>query len=91
MEGNRTVFPNSFDDNGFGNESDSMRAKTYAFEADSVASLRQQALDDLQRAWKSLRRFEDLADDPTESKAAGRAVAHVDAAFAELEAKTRKQ
>ena len=34
MEGNRTAFPNSFDDNGFGNESDSMRAKIYAFEAD---------------------------------------------------------
>ena len=89
MEGNRTQFPNSFDDNGFGDASDSMRAKTYAFEADSetVASLKTRALDDLQRAWKALRRLEDLSDDAAQSKAAGRAVAHIDKAFSELENK----
>ena len=87
VEGNRTVFPNSFDDNGFGDESDSMRAKNYAFEAnsDSAASLRQQAVDDLQRAWKSIRRMETLSDDPAEAKVAERALAFVDQAFAELE------
>lgn len=54
-------------------------------DSDSVARLRAQALDDLQRARKSLRRLEDLSDDPSESKAAGKAVKHVDAAFRELE------
>ena len=49
----------------------------------------QQALDDLQRAWKSLRRMETLSDDPVESEAAGRAVAFVDKAFTELEAGKR--
>lgn len=87
VEGNRTRFPNSFDDNGFGDDPESMRAKTYAFdpEPDSVGSLKRQALDDLQRAWKSIRRLEELSDDPRESKAAGRAVQHVDKAFRELE------
>jgi hypothetical protein len=47
--------------------------------------LKARALEDLKRAWKSLRRLEDLSDDPSESKAAGRAVAFVDKAFAELE------
>ncbi len=45
----------------------------------------QQALDDLQRACKSIRLLEDLSDDPQESKAAGRAVQHVNKAFRELE------
>ena len=58
-------------------------------DSDSVASLMQQALDDLQRAWKSLRRMETLSDDPVESEAAGRAVAFVDKAFTELEAGKR--
>jgi hypothetical protein len=47
-----------------------------------------QALDDLQRAWKSLRRLEDLSDDAGESQAAGKAVKHVDRAFAELEVRS---
>jgi hypothetical protein len=55
-----------------------------------VASLKAQTLEDLQRGWKSLRRLEDLSDDPKESKAAGRAVAFVDKAFAELELPGRK-
>ncbi|HQZ67633.1 MAG TPA: hypothetical protein PLY87_21235 [Planctomycetaceae bacterium] len=33
--GNRTQFQNSFDDNDVGNDAESMRAKTDAFEADS--------------------------------------------------------
>lgn len=55
---------------------------------DSVAPLRQQALDALQFAWKHLRRLEVLSDNAAESEAAGRAVKHVDKAFAELERKT---
>ena len=51
----------------------------------SVASLRQHALEDLQRAWKSIRRMEELSDDPAEAKVAERALAFVDKAFAELE------
>ena len=54
-------------------------------ENDSQGQLRQQALDDLQRAWKALRRLETLSDDAAESKAAGKAVAFVDKAFRELE------
>jgi hypothetical protein len=54
-------------------------------DSDSAASLKQQALDDLQRAWKSIRRMESLSDDPAESKVAGRALAFVDRAFEELE------
>ena len=42
-------------------------------------------MDDLQRAWKSIRRMETLSDDPAEAKAAERAVSFVDKAFAELE------
>ena len=52
---------------------------------DSTAGMKTRALEDLQRAWKALRRLEDLADSPADSKAAGRAVAFVDKAFAELE------
>ena len=58
-------------------------------DSDSVASHRQQALDDLQRAWKSLRRMESLSDDPAESKVAGLALAFVDRAFEELEGSKR--
>lgn len=54
-------------------------------DSDSVASLKRQALDDLQRAWKALRQLEDLSDDQAESQAAGRAVAFVDKAFAQVE------
>ena len=69
-----------FSENGFGPKSGPIDA-----DSDSVASLKAQALEDLQRAWKSLRRLEDLADIPAESKAAGLAVAFVDQAFAGLE------
>ena len=67
--------------------SDMPGAQTGAIDSDSDSQgqLMRQALDELQRAWKSLRRFEDLSDDPAESKAAGRAVAFVDKAFAALE------
>ena len=51
----------------------------------SAASLRQQALDDLQRAWKAIRRMETLSDDSEEAKVGERALAFVDKAFAELE------
>ena len=58
---------------------------TLATDSEPVASLRQQAMDDLQRAWKSIRRMETLSDDPAESKVAERALALVDRAFEELE------
>ncbi len=47
--------------------------------------LKTEALTVLQAAWKALRRLEDFTDDTTESKAANRAVAFLDKAFAELE------
>ena len=47
--------------------------------------LKTQALEDLQRAWKSIRLMETLSDDPSEAKVAERALAFVDKAFAELE------
>lgn len=49
VEGNRAQFPNSFDDNGFGDDSESMRAKTYVpeTESDYISNLRQQALADV--------------------------------------------
>ena len=52
VEGNRTQFQNSFDGNDFGNDADSMRAKTYAFEADSDSpgAIRCQLLNELQQA-----------------------------------------
>ncbi len=52
---------------------------------DSETSMKQQALDSLQLAWRDIRRMESLSDDPAESKAAERALAFVDKAFAELE------
>jgi hypothetical protein len=52
---------------------------------DSVASLKTRSLEDLQRAWKSIRRMESLSDDPAEAKGAKRALAFVDKAFAKLE------
>lgn len=57
----------------------------FGSDSETVASLRQQALTDLQCAWKSIRRMESLSDDKSESKTAGRALAFVDKAFAELE------
>ncbi len=44
-----------------------------------------QAIEDLQRAWKSIRRMETLSDDSSEAKVAERALAYVNQAFAELE------
>jgi hypothetical protein len=58
-------------------------------ETDCQGQLKARALEDLQRAWKSLRRLEDSSGDPSESKAAGRAVALVDKAFAALEGNER--
>ncbi len=58
----RTVFPNSVDDNGFGDQSDSMHAKIYAFHRDQQQELRRQVSDDLQRAWKAIRRMETLSE-----------------------------
>ena len=60
------------------------------FGTDSQGQLKADALADLQRAWKSLRRLEDLSDDPREVKAAGKAVAFVDKAFAELESRDKR-
>ncbi len=50
-----------------------------------AAPLMVQALEDLQRAWKSIRRMETLSDDRAEAKSAERALAFVDKAFSELE------
>ena len=54
-------------------------------ETDSQGQLKATALEVLQRAWKSLRRLEDLSDDPKESKQAKRAVKLLDDAFRILE------
>ncbi|MCA9010510.1 MAG: hypothetical protein KDB01_12225 [Planctomycetaceae bacterium] len=51
----------------------------------SDADLKTEALDVLQQAWKALRRLEDFSDDTVDSKAANRAVAFLDKAFAEFE------
>ena len=48
-------------------------------------SLKSEALDVLQAAWKALRRLEDLSDDPAQRKSAGIAVSFIDQAFRELE------
>ena len=50
-----------------------------------AGSIRQQALDSLQLAWRDIRRMEEFSDDQAERKAAGKALAFVDKAFAELE------
>lgn len=50
-----------------------------------MGRLKPQALEDLHRAWKSLRLMETLSDSPKDSKVAERALAFVDKAFAELE------
>ncbi len=54
-------------------------------ETETDASLKTRALEDLQAAWKAVRRMETLSDDPVEAKVAERALAFVDKAFAELE------
>ena len=48
-------------------------------------SLKAEALEVLQRAWKAIRRMEDLSDDPAQSKSAGIAVSFLNKAFHELE------
>ena len=53
--------------------------------AETEVSLKSEALEVLQAAWKAIRRMETLSDDPAEAKAAERALAFVDRAFAELE------
>ena len=62
-----------------------MTAMKSTLTRDSETSMKQQALDSLQLAWRDIRRMETLSDDPGEAKAAGRALAFVDKAFAELE------
>lgn len=54
-------------------------------EPETGPDLKAEALTDLQRAWKAIRRLETLSDDPAEAKVAERALAFVDKAFAELE------
>lgn len=55
----------------------------------SDVDLKTEALTVLQAAWKALRRLEDFSDDATDQRAANKAVAFVDKAFAELERKQR--
>ena len=57
--------------------------------AETESSLKADALEVLQAAWKAIRRLETLSDDPAEAKVAERALAFVDKAFAELERKKR--
>ena len=75
--------------NSHGSKMPGAQAGAIVTGSDSVASLKRQALEDLQRAWKSVRRMETLADDPAEAKIAERALAFVDNAFAELEGDKR--
>ena len=56
---------------------------------DSTAGLKAKALEDLQQAWKAIRRMETLSDDRADAKAAERALSFVDKAFAELERGTK--
>jgi hypothetical protein len=56
---------------------------------ETESSLKSEALEVLQVAWKAIRRMETLSDDKSEAKAAERALAFVDKAFAELERKKR--
>lgn len=53
--------------------------------AETESSLKADALEVLQAAWKAIRRMETLSDDLAEAKLAGSALAFVDKAFAELE------
>ena len=48
-------------------------------------NLKSNALEVLQAAWKAVRRMETLSDDQQDAKAAERALAFIDKAFAELE------
>ena len=66
-------------------ESAGAQAGVIVSDSETGTSLKTRALEDLQRAWKSIRSLEDLSDDKSESQAAKRAVAFVDKAFAALE------
>lgn len=66
-------------------ESAGAQAGAIETDSDSQGQLKAQALDDLQRAWKAIRRMETLSDDRADAKAAERALSFVDKAFAELE------
>lgn len=57
--------------------------------AETESSLKPDAFEVLQAAWKAIRRTETLSDNPAEAKAAERALAFVDKAFVELERKKR--
>ena len=63
--------------------------KTLTRTTETGSSLKADALEVLQAAWKAIRRMETLSDDPAEAKAAERALAFVNKAFAELERKKR--
>lgn len=54
-------------------------------EIESQPTLKAAAFEDLQQAWKALRRMEDLSENPQESKSAAIAVALLDKALNELE------
>jgi len=54
---------------------------------DIELNLKSNALEVLQVAWKASRRMETLSDDRKDAKAAERALAFIDKAFAELERK----
>ena len=58
---------------------------------ETESSLKADALEVLQAAWKAIRRLETLSDDKAEAKAAERALAFVDKAFAELEGTARRK
>ena len=70
-------------------ESAGAQAGAIETDSDSQGQLKAQALEDLQRAWKAIRRMETLSDDRAEAKAAERALSLVDKAFAELERGTK--
>lgn len=60
-------------------------SSTLASNPDIELNLKADALEVLQGACKAIRRMETLSDDPAEAKAAERALAFVDKAFAGLE------
>lgn len=59
--------------------------KTLTRTTETGSSLKLEAIEVPQAAWKAIRRVETLSDDKAEAKAAERALAFVDKAFAELE------
>ena len=64
-------------------------SSTLASNPDTELDLKSNALEVLQAVWMAIRRMETLSDDPAEVKAAERALAFVDKAFAELERSKR--